>query len=446
MIHNVKNLGDVVDWGLCIGCGACYHACDKSNVSLVNIAEQGIRPVFKDKSCAGCTDCLEFCPGYKVDSDLVAREQPEYAQLEDHGFGRALEIWEGHAADPEIRRHASSGGLISALALYAIEREGMEQAVHIASDDEAPWLNRTVASRTREDLLSRTGSRYSPASPCDGLGLIEKGEGRSVFIGKPCDAAAASKLQRMRPELAEKLGLVLTFFCAGTPSTRASTDMLESMNVPREDVKSLNYRGDGWPGGFKATDAAGETRCFKPYPEAWSELARRRPFRCHLCPDGLGRVADLACGDAWEKFEDGKNPGLSIVLVRSERGRRILHGAIEAGYVVLERVDKDSVIQAQVNLLGRRPEIFGRILGMRLLGIPAPKFPGFRLGRDWLGIKAKFKVKTVLGTMRRCAQRGFMKRRPLSPGPNDMPVKTGDTYIYPTEPAERPALAKTGKG
>jgi coenzyme F420 hydrogenase subunit beta len=383
--------------------------CKRGEIKLVNVIGEGIRPQFQSDQCANCTDCLKVCPGNAVDGGMLVR-QMETPPPAETAFGVALEIWEGYATDPEIRHKASSGGLLTALALHCLEEEGMEQVIHVGSDPERPYLNRTIASRTREELLAAAGSRYAPASPCDKLEAIEKGERPSVFIGKPCDTAAVTKARQLRPELDEKLGLVLAFFCAGTPSTNATLDLLGAMGIRPEMVKRLRYRGEGWPGGFKV-DVEGEAEPkFIPYMESWGELAKQRPFRCHLCPDGLGRLADLACGDAWEKFTGSGNEGQSLVLVRTERGREILHRAMAAGRVESKRVGVAEVLQAQVNLLERRTQIFGRLAGMRLLGVPTPQLTGFNLARDWWRLPLKEKARTVLGTMRRVARRGLWRR------------------------------------
>src|SRR5258708_30767724 len=81
--------------------------------------------------------------------------------------GPVMEIWEGHAADPEIRFSGSSGGAISALCLYCLERESMHGVLHIGMDPEPPTWNKTKMSRTRAGLMGNTSSRYAPASACD---------------------------------------------------------------------------------------------------------------------------------------------------------------------------------------------------------------------------------------------------------------------------------------
>jgi NAD-dependent dihydropyrimidine dehydrogenase PreA subunit len=96
LMRSISNIWDVVDWGLCIGCGACAYACDRNAVTLKNIEAIGIRPFFERQACRGCAQCLEFCPGYCVVVGTVERAQPNE---ESYRFliGSAIEIWEGAA-------------------------------------------------------------------------------------------------------------------------------------------------------------------------------------------------------------------------------------------------------------------------------------------------------------------------------------------------------------
>jgi coenzyme F420 hydrogenase subunit beta len=333
----------------------------------------------------------------------------------EHEFGAALEIWEGYATDPHIRYRGSSGGVLSALALYCLEQEGMEFVLHTGMDEAKPWANKTVQSRTRSEVLARTGSRYAPASPCEGLEAIEKSPQPCVFIGKPCDTAAVAMLRRQRPELDRKLGLVLTFFCAGTPSTQGTLNLISSMGIDPRQVDSVRYRGEGWPGSFKILYEGQTKEQSLPYEGAWGNLAKYCPLRCNLCPDGLGRVADISCGDAWDSFDGGKDVGRSIVVVRTLRGQEILRRAMLAQYLQLVPVGSSAVLAAESNLLERRRELFGRLAGMALLQIPAPRFHGFSLFHSWIRIPFSRKIRTLGGTIGRALQRGWFRRRVLFP-------------------------------
>lgn len=420
-------LADVVDWGLCVGCGACAYACKRGAVRMVHVEDEGYRPVFDDPRCASCTECVGICPGAHVDAGrAIGAVEPQSEA--DHEFGPTLEIWEGWASDPEIRHRASSGGLLSALSLYCLEVEGFGGVVHAGMDPQAPWMNRNYISRNRDDILARTGSRYAPSSPCAGLGDVPAQaapdwaapRGPYVFVGKPCDASAVNELRASRPAVGDQIGLVLTFFCAGAPSTRGTLDLLKELQVDRRGIDAIHYRGEGWPGRFRVIRDGQPVGRTLSYQESWGKLTGYRSLRCNLCPDGLGRVADLSCGDAWENFEDNGDPGRSLVLVRTERGRQLLERARRAGYVTLERAGADNVLRAQGNLLARRRALFGRLLAFRLMGVPMPRYEGFSLFRSWVRQRPAVQASTVLGTLRRIVQRGWYRRRPpvVAPAPS----------------------------
>ncbi|HEU4687975.1 MAG TPA: Coenzyme F420 hydrogenase/dehydrogenase, beta subunit C-terminal domain [Vicinamibacterales bacterium] len=405
-----KTLGEVVDWGLCVGCGACAYACKPGGIRMVHVEHEGFRPVFDDPACRECTDCVAICPGARVNGNLEIGSLPK-PQEADHEFGPTLEIWEGWASDPEVRYKASSGGLLSALSLYCIEQGGFGGVIHAGMDPATPWMNRNHVSRDRDGIMARTGSRYAPSAPCSAIGNIEKSDKPHVFIGKPCDASAVSELRRRDPAVQRSVGLVLTFFCAGTPSTRGTLDLMDGLQSGPDRIREVRYRGEGWPGKFRVITETGEEKKTLSYKESWGKLTSYRPLRCNLCPDGLGRVSDIACGDAWDQYEEDGDPGRSLVLVRTELGRQILHAAMQAGYVTLKRVESGNVLKAQANLLQRRRQLFGRLLAFRLLGAPVPRFEGFSLLRSWLAIGPREQARTILGTMRRIVQRGWYRRR-----------------------------------
>jgi coenzyme F420 hydrogenase subunit beta len=381
---------------------------------MENIETVGIRPFFKKAQDPNYSESLKICPGYSIGGERNPTSQPITSA--DPLIGPVLEIWQGHAFDNDIRYHASSGGAVSALAAYCLEKEDMEFVLHIGMNPAVPWQNNTVQSKSRADLLARAGSRYAPSSPCEDLALIEASAKPCVFIGKPCDAAAVSALRKYRPKLDKNLGLVLTFFCAGPPCTEGTLSLLEELNIQKQTANEIRYRGKGWPGHFQVSFKNGTEHKKLTYEESWGKLVNyHRSFRCNLCPDGLGELADISCGDAWHLYDKQKgDPGRSLILARSERGSDILHRAMESGYLQLEKSKTSDVIQAQP-LTDRRAEIFGRLLAMKTLLMPVPQFTGFPLSKVWLKNPIKLKIKTYLGTLQRLLTRGLWYQKPLNP-------------------------------
>jgi coenzyme F420 hydrogenase subunit beta len=405
-LPNIRTMKDIVDWNLCCGCGACYYYCDSHAVTLVNREDKGIRPVFNDEKCDLCSRCLGICPGFKVISYL---DRNGDAELQKNVLiGPPHAIYEGYAVDKEIRWSASSGGILTGVALYCLEVEGMGFVLHTGMDSEFPWLNKTVQSRSKKDLMSRTGSRYATSSPCEGLMLIENSQKPCVFIGKPCDAGAVELLRSERPRLDKMLALVMTFFCAGTPSTNGTKSLLKKMSVNQSEVNSVRYRGEGWPGQFKVS-LKNQKEINLSYNESWGNLQRFRPLRCHICPDGLGEVADISCGDAWNRYDAAGDIGRSLILARTKRGQDILERADRSGYIKLLPSSAEDVEKAQ-GLIERRKQLRGRLIAMRMLSIPTPHYEGFFLRDSWIMNSLFTRMRVVLGTIKRMINKGFWHR------------------------------------
>ena len=397
----------VVDRKHCCGCGACAYV-EPERYRMSDLTDEGRRPLPIIQNGTHLGDAAAACPG----ASLVHRFDRRDPAL-DHSlmpaWGPVYEVWEGHAADEEIRWAGSSGGAATALALYCIEREGMEGVVHAAARENRAYLNETVMSRTREELLGRTGSRYAPASPCDGLGMIEAAARPCVFIGKPCDVAGARRGAELRPALAEKLGLTIAFFCAGAPSTKGTLDLLRHAGVEDpERVTSLRYRGNGWPGRWVARwrDESGEEReSSLSYEESWGFLEKYRQWRCRICPDHTGEFADVAVGDPWyRKIREGE-AGSSLIVARTSRGVEILRAAAGAGYVKLETRDSTLLPRSQPNLLRTRGRLWGQMAVMKLSGAPLPTYRGFPTFRFWIRLSIKHKLQSTIGTLRRLRAR-----------------------------------------
>jgi coenzyme F420 hydrogenase subunit beta len=241
-----------------------------------------------------------------------------------------------------------------------------------------------------------------------------------VFIGKPCDAAAVSLLRRKRPALDKKLGLVLTFFCAGTPCTQGTLDLLKRLEIPLEEVRHIRYRGNGWPGTFTVRYGSDELEKTLTYEESWGVLEKyRKSFRCHLCPDGLGELADISSGDAWHRYPGEKDRGRSLVIVRTPRGREAIRRAVTSGYLELVSSSATQVVAAQ-GLVKRRAAIFGRLLAMKALLVPTPRFEGFELGRSWHDTLWSMKLKSILGTIKRLLVRELWHKHPIANGHGDL--------------------------
>ncbi|WP_319562193.1 Coenzyme F420 hydrogenase/dehydrogenase, beta subunit C-terminal domain [Marispirochaeta sp.] len=404
-MKKIKSIEDVVAYRLCIGCGACKSVLRNDSIQLVNYPSIGLRPIIKKPLTSEENELtLAVCPGIKVVARLNKLESRDQ-QKNNSVAGRFESIWIGHASEPEVRYRGSSGGVLTALSLYCLEKKGFDYIAHTKMNQKQPWMNKSTLSASRNDILKACGSRYSPSSPCDILNDIISKDGSFVFVGKPCDIAAVRMFSAREPELEKKIGMILTFFCAGTPSSAAVENLGKGFVGDKfKEISELHFRGNGWPGSFRMRIGNGKEIKYLSYEESWSQLQRSRSLRCHLCADGMGDLADIACGDAWHLYENDNNPGLSIIIARTERGRELIEAAQKDGYVTIKPVDKSAISAAQGKkngIVNRRRAVWGRLAVFSIMGIPRTRYIGFPLFKAWLGLSILSKIKSIVGTLRR---------------------------------------------
>lgn len=406
----------VVRSHLCTGCGACAGLAPQL-FRMEDQPQTGRRPV-RIAGMPGAADdraALAVCPG------AGAGDKPAQAPAGKHAagvpcpreWGRVLEIWEGHASDPETRWRGSSGGAVTALAAFALESGAAEGVVHVRQSQDNALLNELVISRSPRDLVAAAGSRYAPASPADRLGDVAAATAPLVFIGKPCDVQAAAAAAGRHPEISRNISLTISIFCAGTPSSNGTRALLSALGVPPGGkVTGIRYRGEGWPGTMAATyrTASGEERSSRAisYEEGWGGiLQKHRQWRCQLCADHIGEFADISVGDPWDKPRGNGEPrGSSLIVVRSERGRAFLSKAIAAGAIEASPRPLTSQADAQPNLARTRHILFGRLVGLRILGLAAPRYSGWKLEALWFRRTTLHdKLVSILGTVRRAFRR-----------------------------------------
>ncbi len=407
----LRDVKDVAERHLCSGCGACAYL-DPDQVTMVDDLRQGRRPLvlLPVQQTPSARAAFDACPGRGLEHPATL--PPGHLDELGASWGPVLELWEGSATDPEVRYRGSSGGAATALALHCLEEEGMSGVLHTAGRSDVPYLNETVVSTTRAELVDRSGSRYAPASPCDGLDRVAEAVTACVFIGKPCDVAGAVRAAAVRPALAERLGMTIAVFCAGTPTTRGTLEAVRALGIEPEDVSSVRYRGRGWPGRFTVSAKDGR-EASSSYEESWGAvLQKHRQWRCMVCADHTGEFADVSVGDPWYQ-PTGEDPGRSLVVVRTERGRRLVRAAVRAGALDLRPVAPEVLPLSQPNLVHTRGAVWGRVAAMRMLGLPAPRYRNMPTFSSWLRLTTKQKLQSTIGTVRRIRARGLHRPSPV---------------------------------
>ncbi|MCY4333176.1 MAG: Coenzyme F420 hydrogenase/dehydrogenase, beta subunit C-terminal domain [Litoreibacter sp.] len=393
----------IVAADLCAGCGACAALAPKS--LSFGLGEDGfLRPTTRARlQRRAQKNIAAICPGQQqIPTQFGDQNHPVW--------GSYRKLYEGWASDPAIRFEGASGGALTGVLAWLLETGEVDGVLSTSADPDNPIGNRTVISRTKEDLLAQAASRYAPSAPLLQVpGLLEKGE-RLAFVGKPCDVAGLRNWARVDKRVDDIFPVKLAFFCAGVPSQRGAETLLRVLGTRPEDVSEFRYRGRGWPGRSEARTKQGASRSLS-YSESWGDvLSKHVQPRCRICADGIGLEADIVFADSWAVNSEGypefeERDGRSLILARSRLGLRIAHGAAEGGALVLRTSDIDAVAAMQPGQLRRRQELLARLIGRVLGGLPAPRYRQLGIWQNSRALGLPRMLRVIAVSMRRAAQR-----------------------------------------
>jgi coenzyme F420 hydrogenase subunit beta len=415
-MRHPADLRSILSGDLCSGCGLCASLAGDGKIGMEMTAPGYLRPSVRQALTAEEDRAIvDVCPGARIEG-YEAQGTAAYHPV----WGNVVEVRAGYSTDPEVRQVGSSGGVLSALLLYLLERGEVEDVLQNAPDPDNPIGNVTQKSRNRADVLHAAGSRYAPSAPLARILDDIGGDGaRHGFVGKPCDVAGLRNLLGRNPALKDRVPYVLSFMCAGMPSESGSREVLRRMEAPESDVESFRYRGNGWPGFATAALADGTTRQMD-YQSSWGGvLSKHLQFRCKICPDGTGEFADVTCADAWYPGEDGypsfqEQEGRSLIITRTERGEALVAAAAEAGYIVLEPLPVADIARMQPHQARRKGQVPARLLAMLLTGRRLPVYRDLGLGAVARTQPLRQHARNFAGTMYRLLRTAFRRSRRAS--------------------------------
>jgi len=383
------NVQRVYDDGLCMQCGTCVAVCPTGAVGLKWDLRVGYRVSVADERCTECGACVEACPGTGIDfsADAWWRGRNTGAPSRDF-LGPWRGLWFGWASDADVRHLGASGGVATALLAGALESGFADAVLAVRVDPANQFAAAGVICRTPQEVAACRGSKYNVVAVNTLLRTVLDEPGRYILVGLPCHIQGLRLAQRHLRRLRERVVLSLGVFCGLTNEPRATEVAARKAGLESGELKSVSYRGPGWPGGMRLETRDGTVR-YCAYPDYFDRyLAAMVPPRCRVCPDALAELADISVGDAWLERFDGSD-GVSDLIVRTPAGERLL--ADLAGRLELTEATPDDMVASQHETYRVKRDVCrGRLWLRSLAGRPLPAYPGFDLrasARDrWLGV------------------------------------------------------------
>ncbi|GAB4315088.1 MAG: hypothetical protein Kow0069_16760 [Promethearchaeota archaeon] len=246
---------EVIDAGLCQGCGLCAGSC--KHLEMKKLRPALVDYCVLDRGAQSCGLCYRKCP---------------QASQEPFPGGEPLAKWSLRSTDEAIRANAASGGVVTTLAKMALERGKASSVVMVKNEDGVP---RAHVVTDPKEVASHAGVTYGRSGVLAKLVEVMAARPEQVaVVGVPCEMRGAEELEaRMRANIF-RIGL----FCNASVRNEA-TDAGEVCSPCC----------DGCPAGV---DARGYVRFIREgkYQEALDLIRERNPL-----PSVCGRICTHEC-------------------------------------------------------------------------------------------------------------------------------------------------------
>jgi len=195
------------------GCGSCYSICPENCISISKSNNGTYYPKIDHSKCTNCGLCIKVCPMINAMEDIdknLFKNQKKYNFL----IGNYINCYKGYSTDSDIRFNATSGGLITTLLIYLLEK-GLINGALVTKMNQDNFLEaEPFIARTREEIISAIGSKYVPVSLNRILKTIKNEKGEFAIVGLPCHIKGIRRLEKYDKDYRNKIKYHFGLFCS----------------------------------------------------------------------------------------------------------------------------------------------------------------------------------------------------------------------------------------
>ncbi len=356
-------LADVLAKELCIGCGACVSLC----------------PYFKSYNgktamLFPCTQeqgrCFAYCPKVEVDLDEVSRTIFG-APYSIEPLGRASSVTMSRAGAKAPGNNYQSGGTVTALMTYALAAKHCDAAILTGREG----LNAVPAIVTSPDEVKNYSlSKYTSAPTLAAFNqAVDEGFSRIGVVATPCQVLALAQM-RSNPmdtkDYSDSTSLVVGLFCTWSLDYRAFRKLVAG-KVDINEIKKFDIPP---PPAEVMEIYTGSGTIEIPLAEVRATV----PNSCDYCFDMTSEFADVSVG-----VVEGRS-GMNTLIVRTERGRAIVDGAVKAGYLVIEDMPAENLASLKTAAGNKKKRALKKAMGEGIINTSDSCRALFRLEKNTL--------------------------------------------------------------
>lgn len=383
-MNSCKVIDQVVDKGLCIGCGLCVSACG-NNILKMQLSEFGFLEPRQVNSCgSSCKgNCLSVCP-FNPEPDGDVRTETELAKVflndsKNHSdsIGRYVNTYAGYSN--EHRANSSSGGIATYTLIELLTRKEIDYVISVKDVAASEAHYEYAISSTTAELLNGAKTRYYPVTLAGVFEKVKELDGKFAIVGVPCFIKSVRLAQNANPILKEKIKFLVGIICGGVKSTFFTEYLASKAGVPVSEFSKPEFRikdenSTASDYSFGCLDKNNNQNVIKMQMvgDMWG-TGLFKSNACDFCDDVSVELADISLGDAWIEPYRSEGLGTNVIVTRSLLADDIIKKGIESKRLFIEDLPLARLIESQRGGFNHRHNGLGfRIKKRRADGFSVP--------------------------------------------------------------------------
>ncbi len=308
---------DIIDTGRCVSCGACEAVCPVNAIELIETIPELVG------NCIECGICYGNCPAASFnEDDMEQRVFGRTRKNEERLTGIYKKAYQAKATQEDIHKKAQDGGVVTALLAQFVD-DGGDGVIVAGLEEDKIWVPKPTVAKTREDIIKAAGTKYTPSPALKAVKQAVKDMKleKIAVVGTTCQMRGLSLAtvgQLKNKNIADVVALKIGLFCMETFNYDSYMQYLKENEVDPSMVTKFEIKN----GRFYAWN--GEERLHR------AKLAKVKPLirsNCTYCTDFASEFADISVGNV------GSEAGYSTVIVRNDKGQKILDAAVKSGLI-----------------------------------------------------------------------------------------------------------------
>lgn len=358
----MKNVvSEVVENGICIGCGVCAGICPNVNLSIEFNTYGEYNSKDNGKCSCKCELCLKVCPfsEYSKKEDTIATEKfssQSNVKLNDI-TGYHLQSYVGYSLVGKQRLNGSSGGIVTWLLESMLNNCMVDFVVCVSPTENVDKLFSYKIFNNVEEVRKSSRSAYYPVELSEIVSQIVKEDGKYAVVGLPCYLKGLELAKEQNKILKERIVVSVGLVC-GQLKSSYYTKYLGHLAGIKSDLDYVCYRSKNETTSaidfkFLCRDVAGnegELSFQRDIKEIWNGRWFTPPA-CNFCEDIFAEVADVTVMDAWLDRYSSDNKGTSIIITRHSVIESLINDGIKCNELNLSPLDIDEVVNSQRNVV-----------------------------------------------------------------------------------------------